>query len=299
MRRRRAIVALDGTPVVYSQSTRPGGDPLRVLVEPGSPARDVPAQVDFTLATLDALLGAAGWRSAAAGLDAVAHAALPPTAEGARALRGGAALGLAAGANGFDLRLYLDLRAGTASERWQRAASAFGAVGSARSEGTFVAIAERAAPLGVPVGIAAVVRAGELRGLRLYIGVEDTSVASLAALSGAAPAVVSAFRGALGPFAPQTVTAAFDLAVQEGALQPRLVRAKLDACTLDRPHERAVHGLHVLLDALDLPTAGGDALLADLDRCFGSSRIQYAGLGVRGGEHEVTAYAQPGGAARD
>lgn len=299
MRRRRAIVALDGTPIVYSQSTRPGGDPLRVLVEPGSPARDVPAQVDFTLETLDALLGIAGWRPAAAALDAVAHAALPPSAEAARALRGGAALGLAAGEDGFDLRLYLDLRAGAARERWRRAACAFGTVGSARSEATFVAIAERAAPLGVPVGIAAVLRESELRGLRLYIGLEDTSAASLAALSGAAPAVVGAFCDALGPFAPQAVTAAFDLAVHEGALQPRLARAKLDACTLDRPHEHAVRRLHVLLDALHLPGAGSDGLLADLDRCFGCSRIQYVGLGLRGGNHEVTVYAQPGGAARD
>jgi len=294
-RRRLPFVALDGTPFVYSHKTGSGG--FRLLAEPGALARDVPSQIDFALETLDGIVGLLGWRAAAGDVNDVVRAALPPTADGARELRGGVALGVAAD-DELEVRVYLDLRGGTGVERWQRVANALAPFAGAEVEATFRRLVERAAPLAVPVGLAAVLRDAALRGLRLYVGVERAGRAELEALTALPAAMLDPFRDLLGPFRPQRVTVAFDFVLLDGALRAALARTKLDACRLSVPDDAARAQMADLLDAYALDATSARSFLEDLDASFGGATIQYLGLGVRGPTTEVTVYAQPANLAR-
>ena len=194
--RRRPFVALDGTPLVYS-ATSTGG--FRMLAEPGALDRDVPAQVDFALTVLDELLGELEWRGAADDVNAVVRAAMPRRAPEARLLRGGAALGLACGPR-FELRLYLDLRGADVLLRWQRVADVLGQFGGPAAERSFVRLLARAERTAVPVGLAAVLADGALRGLRLYVGVEHASASTLTLATALPASLLGPFCRLLGPF---------------------------------------------------------------------------------------------------
>lgn len=288
--RRRPFVSLDGTPLVYSASTV--GRSLRLLVEPGALALDVPAQIDRALGLIDDALAALGWRCAADELDAVVHGALPPTAAGARLLRGGVGVGLAAEPGGRpELRLYLDLRAGPPDDRWQRVAAATAPFADAAARAELQTLADRVVPLAVPVGLAAVVR-GTLAGLRLYVGVEHPSPRALATLTTLPPRLVDAF-GALGFFGPQQVTVAYDLRVVDGVLEPELARTKVDACTLGRDVDPAA-----LARALGLDPTPLLELIAAVTETYGSATAQHVGVGCRGSAAEASVYVQPAGLAR-
>ena len=288
--RRRPFVSLDGTPLVYSAST--AGRSLRLLVEPGALALDVPAQVERALDLLDDALTALGWRSAADEIDAVVRGALPPTVEGTRVLRGGVGVGLAAGPRDrLELRLYLDLRAGPPDDRWQRVAAATAPFADAGVRAALQALADRVVPLAVPVGLAAVVR-GVLAGLRLYVGVEHPTPRALTTLTALPPRAVEAF-GTLGTFGPQQVTVAYDLQVVDGALEPELVRTKADACTLGRDVD-----LGGLARALGLDPAPLLELVAAVTDAYGGAIVQHVGVGCRGGTTEASIYVQPAAFAR-
>lgn len=288
--RRRPFVSLDGTPLVYSASTADRS--LRLLVEPGALALDVPQQIERALGLLDDALAALGWRSAADEIDAVVRGALPPTAAGARVLRGGVGVGLAAApGNRLELRLYLDLRAGPADDRWQRVAAATAPIADAAVRAALQTLANRVVPLALPVGLAAVVR-GRLAGLRLYAGVEHPTPRALATLTGLAPRIVDAF-GALGTFGPQQVTVAYDLQVVDGALEPELVRTKADACTLGRDVDPAW-----LARTLGLDPAPLLELAAAVTDTYGGAIVQHVGVGCRGSAVEASIYVQPAGLAR-
>jgi hypothetical protein len=288
--RRRPFVSLDGTPLVYSAST--AGRSLRLLVEPGALALDVPAQVERALRLVDDVLAALGWRSAADEIDAVVRGALPPTAAGLGVLRGGVGVGLAAEPGGRpELRLYLDLRAGSPDDRWQRFAAATAPFANAAVRAALQALADRVVPLTVPVGLAAVVRGG-LAGLRLYGGVEHPTPRALATLTGLAPGLIDAF-GELGTFGPQQVTVAYDLRVANGALEPELVRTKADACTLGRDVDAAG-----LAGALGLDPAPLRELTAAVTEAYGGAIVQHVGVGCRGSAPEASIYVQPAGLAR-
>ncbi len=290
--RRRPFVALDGTPLVYS-ATSTGG--FRMLAEPGALDRDVPAQVDFALTVLDELLGELEWRGAADDVNALVRAAMPRRAPDARLLRGGAALGLACGPR-FELRLYLDLRGADVLLRWQRVADVLGQFGGPAAERSFVRLLARVEQTAVPVGLAAVLADGALRGLRLYVGVEHADASTLTLATALPASLLGPFCRLLGPFGTQRVTAAFDFALVDGGLHPAIGRTKVDACRLgvaDAPRQADGLATAYGLDAKPLR-----AFLDDLDESFGGSTIQYLGAGLRGDAAELTVYAQPDGLAR-
>jgi hypothetical protein len=289
--RRRPFVSLDGTPLVYSAST--AGRSLRLLAEPGALQLDVPQQVDRALATVDEALGLLGWRSAADEVNTVVAGALPATAAGARLLRGGVGVGLAATAGGrVELRLYLDLRSGLPETRWQRIAAATAPFADQGARTALQALADRVAPSAAPVGLAAVIRGGALAGLRLYAGVDRPDRRTLAELTGLPAPLLRAFD-AIGPFGPQQVTVAYDLRVEDGVLQPGLVRTKLDGCTLGRTVDPEAVARAARLDAA--PLAELAAAVAD---AYGGAIVQHLGIGSRGGSVEASAYVQPAGLAR-
>ncbi|HEY8704307.1 MAG TPA: hypothetical protein VIL98_06110 [Gaiellaceae bacterium] len=294
--RRLPFVALDGTPLVYSATT--SGDAFRLLAEPGALDRDVPSQVDFALSTLDALVGILGWRGAAADVDTVVRAALPPTAEEARTLRGGVGLGLAADAKGIELRVYLDLRGGNPVARWQRVADALAPFGDRESEASFASLLVRAAPRAVPVGLAAVLADNALRGLRVYVGVDRHAVDDLAALTELPRSAIEPFAATLGPFGPQRVIAAFDFALEDSLLRTASPRTKIDACRLGVEAQKARAEIAALAGAYAVDAAPLQRLVADLDETFGESTIQYLGVGRRRDVTELAVYVEPAGLAR-
>lgn len=285
-RRRAPSIALDGTPPVLSGG--PGGavTPLRLLVDPGGLARDVPEQADFALAVLGTLLGQLDWRAAAGDVNAIVAAVLPPSAEEARTLRGGAWLGLSCGLDVLELRLYLDLRRGPMGARWGRVGRAFRGLGDGETLAALCALAERIAPHVEPVGLGTVVADGAVRGLRLYAGLRAPDAASLAAV-GAHDA--TALCRALGPFAAQSVTVGFDFGVRDGVLRGP-GRTKVDVACLDRDPGDTLTAIAQLAGAAGLDRAAVPALLDDVDGCFGGAQLQYASFAPG----QITAYVQPG-----
>jgi len=294
--KRRPFVALDGTPLVYSATT--SGDAFRLLVEPGALDRDVPSQVDFALSTLDALVGILGWRDAVGDIDRVVRATLPPTAAEARALRGGVGLGLAADSEGIELRVYLDLRGGDRAARWRRAAGAFSRFGDGEAKASFASLHTRAAPRAVPVGLASVLAEGELRGLRLYVGVDRSTVDDLVALTSLPGSVIEPFAATLAPFRPQQVIAAFDFTLDDGLLRPAATRTKLDACRLRSDAQTARAEIATLAGAYGVDGSPLQRLVGEIDELFGASTIQYLGIGRRGSATELSVYVEPAGLAR-
>ena len=164
-----------------------------------------------------------------------------------------------------------------------------------RAEASFRDLLVRACPVSVPVGLAVVVADGALRGMRLYVGVEQTSLDALASLTTLPAARLAPFYDLLGPFRAQFVTAAFDFALVDGVLHSKLARTKLDAYRVgvgERSDVEALASAYGLDPSPLLPFS------ADLDECFGGSTIQYLGVGCRGDTTEVTVYAHPAGLER-
>ncbi len=285
-RRRAPSIALDGAPPVLSGGPGDAVAPLRLLVDPGGLARDVPEQADFALATLGTLLGRLDWRAAAGDVNAIVAAVLPAGAGEARALRGGAWLGLACGPEVLELRLYLDLRRGSMAARWGRVGAAFGSIGDEETLAALCSLAERVAPHVEPVGLGTVLAGGAVRGLRLYAGLLAPHEASLADV-GAHDA--TALCHALGPFAPQSVTVGFDFAVRDGALRGP-GRTKVDVACLERDPGDVLAALSWLAAAAGLDGAAVPALLDDVADCFGDALLQYVSFAPG----QITAYVQPG-----
>ncbi len=288
--RRLPSISLDGTPLVYSCAAG-AGTPLRLLVDPGGLGLDVPAQLRHALALGERLLADAGWGAAAAGVRALAEAAAPDGVSAS--LRGGAWLGLVAGPGGLaQLRTYLDLRAGSEPERWQRVADALAPLARAGDEPAFGALVERVAGRAAPVGLGAAVARGRLRVVRLYAAIPHPDEAALAALVPDARPLAALLADRLGPFPREGITVGYDLHVAGGALVPPGSRTKIDVCCLG--HADAARRVWRLARDLRADADELDGFLADLDRCFGGSLVQYASVGLSSGRPpRLTVYAQP------
>ncbi|MBJ7332597.1 MAG: hypothetical protein JHC95_22065 [Solirubrobacteraceae bacterium] len=307
---RRPSMCHDGTPITYSAALDGGGaTPLRLLVEPGGCAIGVPEQLEGTLAFLRRLLDEREWTAARAHLDRICGAVLPADLQMTNRWWGGAWLGLVAEPGApTQLRTYLNLRWGSAQARWQRAIDAICGAAGPELTPTLDGLLQTCAPVGVPVGVGLAFAAGDLRALRLYVGVHDPAQTGLAALLPPELAeqreVVAAFDALaaerLGPPRPQSVTAGYDFLLANGTVLPRIPRCKLDvSCQpLDETGREAAgelareHAAQLGHDASEL-----DRFEADLAHAFGGSTLEFVSLGVRRDRIGMSAYVKPHGLA--
>lgn len=222
--RRRPAISHDGTPFILSCKLGSGvGDAIRLLVEPGSYRLTVAQQIAFSLRRLDSMLGQLNWRNAVPGINAITSAVFPPDAGDTANWWGGIWLG----ANvplytvpraESDLRLYLNLRHGSAASRWNTLASIvsnFVSPSLGPAVETWMALVSRHA---IPVGIGVVVAADQIRAIRAYVGVYEPSLESLlvstavfrTTSSRELAAAHDAYRARFGELKPQSVTIGYD-----------------------------------------------------------------------------------------
>ena len=189
-------------------------------------------------------------------------------------------------------------RRSTRSSALSAGADAFAPVGDRAAEESFASLLARAVHRAVPVGLAVVLARGELRGLRLYLGVDCHEADELAALTDLPRSTVEPFATLLGPFRAQSVIAAFDFTLEGALLRPAPARAKLDVCRLKVDERTARAEIGALAAAYALDPTPLQRLVADLDDVFGGSKIQYLGVGCRNTTTELAVYLEPAGLAR-
>lgn len=316
--RRRLAITTAGVPIVYSHKStrRTQASPFRMLVEPGGTGITVAEQVRLSRALLHHIFDHLGWRHARASVDEVLGRLLPVDPDAFDGWHGGLGFGMEADAGGPELRLYCNVRHGELTGRWQRLADAVGEFADERTEGAFRELVQAAAPLAVPAGVGLAVSAGEVRGIRLYVGLlEATADAAMAAapatFAGSAPAVrrlVDSYRSRFGELGAQDITLAYDFAVRDRMLWPAVARLKVDLwCepANDTGRWRLLEWAEDCIAWLGLAPSSLRAFFSELDRAFPGATFQYASLGCRDAAEEFGVYCIPGrstaadGAARE
>lgn len=303
----------DGTKVGFSFQTPLGptskviGPSLRLLVEPGGVGLDLPNQINASLATVGQILENLSWSHLSADINRIARIAFPENPSDLSQWWGGVWLGSDIDSAGGDLRLYVNLRHGGPAQRWQRVADILSPYATKTMESAFLALVDQVACCsGLPVGLALVLKQGGLRGIRLYVGIDRPTPATVC------HAMPPGFDGAehlrdrleslvrtFGPFEYNAVTVAYDLALHAGLLLPGYARFKADVgCTDYR--ESFPAPLDVWIEQ-DLGVEAHGRFLAftrRLQRAFGGAHLDYLSFGFRkGGPMERTYYFKPLGLA--
>ncbi len=315
---RRPSLCHDGTPIVYSHELVRGFRALRfrMLVEPGDLTLDVPLQIDCSLHVLSSLGAALGWR-----IEPIARSilteALPSGIEATRALWGGIWLGMsatpatlpvaAAPSDGsIELRLYANLRHGDPASRWARARAIARVAGVRGGCEILEPLRARIADRAVPVGIGVAFVDGRLPVIRLYVGVEEPSAATLAALTpeshrrSAEPCIgcvatvesMSGMEG--GGFARQGVTIGYDLrtASNESAVARVKFDLSLQTIACDR-HGDVLRAFGRWADEHRLDGASASGFMQRLRSAFADAACEFISLGAQAGALGATLYARP------
>jgi len=294
----------DGTPVGFSWQTGAAGY-VRMLVEPGGLALDLPRQIDRSLQVLGRLLAEQGWETCGRDVLDVARGVYPRDPRDLATWWGGMWLGTAAGPDGADLRVYLNLRSGTLAARWQRVVDVLLGRADGDFERCFGQFIDRCVEAtAVPVGLGLVLAGGRLRAVRVYQGLERADEVGVAASiptalrDGAEDAVLAPLRALVadhGRPGAQGVTVAHDFHVEDGVLRSVPRRVKVDVNCRWYVAQDADGFEEWLLGTLDEPDrarlAGFATLLAEH---FTGAQLDYCSLGcdTRGVRHR-TVYAQP------
>lgn len=304
--RRRPSLCHDGTTVVYSQEVGLDLGPpgFRMLTEPGGVTRTVPEQIDVSLGLVDGLLQSLGWSGAAADVNDIVRAVLPPDPRALGAWWGGMWVGGCQRAEDLDLRLYCNMRHGNTESRWQRVAAVLATFGDDRLEAPLQDLANRTAPHARPVGLGVVIRDGRVPVLRVYCGVHQPERAALMAMlprsSPAAREAIALLAAELGGdagFPSQTVTMGFDFARdREGVIRPEVARTKVDvSCQWLPPAERQrfLQRAVCLGENAGLHTAALYAFTRDLTLSFGGYVPEYVSFTLGQPFTSMTLYAKP------
>jgi hypothetical protein len=308
---RRPSLCTDATPVVLSHESwraRDEASDVRVLVEPGGLHRTIPEQIDFALRTVDAVVHKVGWHAVIPELNAIIARTFPRRASDVVNWWGGIWLAVAGTPNDFTLRLYANLRDGSADARWRRVATILSSFGEPTSAPIVEELVRRTGSIAIPVGLGIAIAGSRVRALRLYCGVHSPSFATMAAAwpDSIAPRLQDWSRAcvdieaAVGSFSPQSVTIGHDLCIDDGAIVPAIARVKFDVCCqFVASHARPA--LVALLDRL-ARRFGVDAdsmhlFVADVDACFGGCRVEFLSVGFANASTSVAVYVKPAGYA--
>jgi hypothetical protein len=304
--RRRLAISSSGVPVVYSHKfTRRERPAFRMLAEPGGTSITVAEQVLLSRALLDQVFDHCAWSEARAPVNAMLDVLLPADFEDFSTWHGGLGFGLDCGDGGPELRIYCNVRHGDLRIRWQRLVDAIGEIADQRAEPALREIVDLSSPRAVPAGLALAFDDRGVTGVRVYCGLSDaTAGGAVAALPRAFASSASSIHGfvtqycaAFGDLVSQDITLAFDFAVRDGLMHPRVARYKVDIyCEAVSRRERAglIAWTENQLLARGLPRSDLQLFLVDLDDTFSGSTLQYLSLGCRKEEEEITVYCIPG-----
>lgn len=306
VRRRRPVIASDGTPVMFSHkaSLADDGRDFRLLVEPGLASLTVSEQIDLSLATLQLLLADLNWLGVASTINEAVDALYPRDPSIVDTWWGGMGLGCAVDARGLELRVYCNVREGEAEERWRRFGTLAYALGDRERAGpSLEALIASTSQHGIPAGVALCIRNAHLVGVRLYVAVPEPSADAICVLARADRrfaeqiASFSAAYEAMRGYTYSCVTVAFDFPVAaDGNLDLRPARFKADF-DCSAPGADLTLWLSQRHQSCGLPTDGLHRFLASLERHFGGFAIDYVSLGCHRDRIEITSYVLPAGYA--
>jgi hypothetical protein len=287
-------------------------DALRLLVEPGSYATTVAQQVAFSLMRLDRLLGLLEWRGAAAEINSITTRVFPSDPAVTSSWWGGIWLGAnvplaAAGpSSDADLRLYLNLRHGTAAMRWRILTKLVSQFVSPSLRPVVDQWSAAVSPHAIPVGLGVVVAAGQVCAMRAYVGVYNPTLESLSVSSsvfGSAPPrelarVHDSFADLFVLPLPQAVTIGYDFVRDVTKTQAMAIgRVKVDfCCHLVAPEgrEKITPWIQLLLADWCFDSRFLTAFLDDVHAIWENSEVQFLSLGFAPSLNHVTVYVKPG-----
>jgi len=306
--RREQSICYGEIPVTYSLKYGKAAAPpsFRMVLEPGGIGINVASQIDWSLRTLDGILSKMGWLRAADTLNRITPIIHPKDAEDTRDWHGGMWLGMdASNEEALSLKVYMNLRHGSAQERWQRVANVVSKLGSPDIEPVVRRTISDTQGRGIPVGIGFHLGHKGLTGIRLYVCLFQPASDVVALLCDSFFPSASAdvkdycnqFEREHGEFKDQSVTLGYDFATSEkGRLTSRPVRFKAElACfgLTAQQHERLPNWFEQQLKNFSM---SHDEFTADLNKIrsvFSSYIPQYVTLGVKDTVCHLTFYLEP------
>ena len=311
--RRRPSISLDGTPIILScKIGRRVDDALRLLVEPGSYAMTVAQQVAFSLTRLDRLLGLLGWRGAAAEINSITTRVFPSDPAVTSSWWGGIWLGAnvplsAAGpSSDADLRLYLNLRHGTAATRWRTLTMLVSQFVPPSLRPVVDQWSAAVSPHAIPVGLGVVVATGRVCAMRAYVGVYNPTLESLSVSSSvfasATPRELArahnSFADRFGLPPQQAITIGYDFIRDMTKAQAMAIgRVKVDFCchiVAPERRDKLTPWIELLLAEWRFDSCSLTAFLDDVHAIWENSEVQFLSLGFAPSLNHVTVYVKPG-----
>jgi hypothetical protein len=306
--RRHLAITNIGSPLVYSHKSdhTTGPPPFRMLVEPGGEGRTVAEQVDFSSTLLCDVFSHFGWQRSVDQVEAVLRRLLPRNPDAFDDWRAGLGFGIEIAESDLEVRVYCNLWHGALQSRWRRLADAIAEFSHGRTDASVRAVLDRAMPRAYPVGVGLAVADGDVRGIRLYLGLVRADVGSAinAAPEGFADSwhairsLVETYRERFGALGRQDITLAYDFAIRGGILEPGPARFKVDLyCepTSGSARMPLFEWAEGRVASAGMDAASLRAFVSDMDAAFSGATLQYVSLGCRHGVEEIAAYCIPGG----
>jgi hypothetical protein len=311
VRRRRASISVDGTPVVYSLQVPelPNSPSFRILCEPGGLGISVADQVEFARAVVRKLTDELGWREAQIAADELLARVLPADRTTMSDWLGGIWIGSALRADASELRVYANLRNGEPIARWQRVADLLAPFADQRLIPVVREWMGNASKVAIPVGVGMVLNSVGMPIIRVYLGVEYPGVAAIRIARGdqlgEADSRVAEFCGsftaAYGAFRRQSMTLGYDFVRDsDGLLRPEISRFKADVSFGHLGGSEFPSPNAFIAEQMDRAFPGEAAswstFCGALTECFGGHSIEYLSLSMRSGNlSHMTGYARPNG----
>jgi hypothetical protein len=298
-------ITASGWPMVYCDKLSPSGTgSFRMVVEPGAGTLPMGQRVTSSLDLAAQMLGPAQAHSADE-LRRIADILLPSGPVGRNALHGAIWLGMACSPETLSFKAYVNCRHCPVPERWLRLDEAFAALGREPARCIWSKPRDSSSEAAVPVGLGLEIGRDGITGARLYLTLRRPAIAELIdmvpetfspAVRTAVASFAESFEHSFGHFTSESVSVAFDYAVDAFALGEIPTRFKVELSCQALPHEqhpRVVRWLTKQAASVGArPPSRMSAIAAG--RVFGGLRPQYASLGVSATEAaHASLYFQP------
>ncbi len=301
---RRPSISDDGEPVVLSLKIDNKVDTaIRILVESGSLRMSVPQQVAYSLTKLDDLLGELGWRDVIQIINSITTKIFPINFSDTIAWRGGMWLGAEVVPNSgkSELRIYFNLRHGNAAERWNKLSDIITSFSSSSVNPYLDEWISASSSMAIPVGVAIVISANKVVGVRAYLGVQQPTLDVILKLIGTITKdneriltkVVDSFIDTFGNMQQQSVTMGYDFFPN----CKDVARVKVDICChlIDSKFSyKLIIWLKEILKYLSYKEKYLSNFLSDVNSFWGGSVVQFLSLGFTPEFQHATIYVKTG-----
>lgn len=306
--KRESSLFVDGTPFGTSLCLTEKMFKIRALVEVGGLHRSLPEQIDHSLRTLIELYQILGWYQSTSVVNWFCRQIFPSDSRELENWWGGIWMGVVMGPNNqIELRIYFNLRSGSLLDRWNRIDNLLepfsqGAKGILNHSLRIASIESTA----IPVGIGIVLTQDELKGVRLYQGLEKTRAQQVSSLleKTASPldfseeivAPLSRLEKRFGFTVPQGLTVSHDFQMRQSKLCDQVARVKCDVNCQPFVQVDADGFEDWVLSTLN--ATGEQAMknyAALLSDHFGGASLDYFSLGAQTKGSHRTLYVKPAG----